>query len=160
MQKKRNVFGKKRVRNIIEGFLFSPQSSFYVLGSWACNKFTYNYASLSAPEASWWCKKCFPGAYNIENLEEIKIVSDQLGLKVVSGNCNFVIIFSSLRKTGWIGGWLISIDLFLSVIYTAVLSPCDPYHLSHLPLIYSDKIILKNIVKIVERKNSSQQRLK
>lgn len=52
MQKKRNVFGKKRVRNIIEGFLFSPQSSFYVLGSWACNKFTYNYASLSAPEAS------------------------------------------------------------------------------------------------------------
>lgn len=52
MQKKRNVFGKKRVRNIIDGFLFSPQSSFYVLGSWACNKFTYNYASLSAPEAS------------------------------------------------------------------------------------------------------------
>lgn len=74
MQKKRNVFGKKRVRNIIDGFLFSPQSSFYVLGSWACNKFTYNYASLSAPEASWWCNKCFPGAYNIENLEEIKIV--------------------------------------------------------------------------------------
>ena len=42
--------------------------------SGACNKFTYNYASLSAPEATWWCKKCFPGAYNIENLEEIKIV--------------------------------------------------------------------------------------
>lgn len=72
-RRKEMFFGKKRVRNIIEAFLFSPQSSFYVWERWACNKFTYNYASLSAPEASWWCKKCFPGAYNIENLEEIKI---------------------------------------------------------------------------------------
>ena len=33
MQKK-NVFGKKKVRSIIEGFIFSPQSSFYVWGKW------------------------------------------------------------------------------------------------------------------------------